>query len=267
MTKNRLPGRLYTALIMLFLYAPIFVLIVFSFNATKSRTVWAGFSLKWYTALLRDKQILGAFYTTLAVSLISAAVSTVIGTFAAIGLFDMKRKLRSPVLFVNNIPLVNADIITGVAMCMLFVALGTFLKFKLGFGTLLIAHVTFNIPYIILSVMPKLRQLDGNLLDAGRDLGCTWFGTLWRVIFPEIMPGIINGALIAFTMSIDDFVISYFTAGSDVETLSMSVYSMTRKRISPEVNALSTLLFVTVLILLLAINIRSRGQNKSPETR
>jgi len=261
-TKHRFGQRVYTTLIMLFLYAPIFVLIVFSFNASKSRTVWAGFTLDWYRQLIHDQEILRSLYTTLAVSFASAAIATVAGTFTAIGFFNMKKRIRSPLLYINNIPLINADIITGVGMCLLFVSLGSFLKFKLGFGTLLIAHITFNIPYVILSVLPKLYQLDANLVDAARDLGCTWFRAFRKVIIPEIMPGIINGALIAFTMSIDDFVISYFTAGSRVMTLSMKIFSMTRKRVSPKINALSTLLFVTVLLMLIVVNVREIRQDE-----
>ncbi|MDR0904781.1 MAG: ABC transporter permease [Oscillospiraceae bacterium] len=259
--KRKLSHRLYTYLILLFLYAPIFVLIVFSFNSTKSRTVWSGFTLDWYRQLLQDKEILRSLYNTLAVSFLSAAVATVVGTFTAVGFFSMKKRIRAPLLYVNNIPLINADIITGVGMCLLFVSLGSFLKFKLGFGTLLIAHITFNIPYVILSVLPKLYQLDENLVDAAKDLGCTWFRAFRKVIIPEILPGIINGAMIAFTMSIDDFVISYFTAGSRVMTLSMKIFSMTRKRVSPKINALSTLLFVAVLLMLIIVNLREIKQD------
>jgi spermidine/putrescine transport system permease protein len=261
-SKPRAGGRVYTALIMLFLYAPIFVLIVFSFNSTKSRSVWTGFTLKWYGELLGNSAILSSFYTTLSVSLLSAAVATVAGTLAAVGFWRMRKRWSAPLLYINNIPLVNADIITGVAMGLLFVAVGSVLKFSLGFATLLIAHITFNIPYVILSVTPKLRQLDDNLVDAARDLGCTWVQAFRKVIIPEIMPGIINGAMIAFTMSIDDFVISYFTAGSKVQTLSMAIFSMTRKRVSPVINALSTLLFASVLILLLVINLRELRQEE-----
>lgn len=174
----------------------------------------------------------------------------------------MKRRWSNPLLAVNNIPVINADIVTGVSLCLMFVSLGSILKFELGFGTLLIAHITFNIPYVILSVMPKLHQLDKNLVDAAQDLGCTWMQAFYKVIIPEIMPGIINGMIIAFTMSIDDFVISYFTAGSQVQTLSMTIYSMTRKRVSPKINAVSTLLFVFVLIMLIIINIREIRQEK-----
>ncbi|MDR1589352.1 MAG: ABC transporter permease [Oscillospiraceae bacterium] len=245
---------------MVFLYAPIFVLIVFSFNASSSRAVWSGFTLKWYRELFGDKYIMSSFYTTIAVSVTAAAASTAVGAASAIGLHHMRRAWRTPILFVNNIPLINADIVTGVAMCLLFVSLKAFINFELGFGTLLIAHITFNIPYVILSVTPRLYSLDANLMDAARDLGCTFFGAIRRVMLPEIMPGIVNGAIIAFTMSIDDFVISYFTAGSRAETLSMTIYAMTRKRISPEINALSTLLFVSVLALLVIINIRQKSE-------
>ena len=265
--EKRIGSRLYTALIMLFLYAPIFVLIVFSFNETKSRTVWSGFTLDWYKELFRDQSILNSFYIPIAVSVLSAAIATVIGTFAAVGFGNMKKRIRAPIMYVNNIPLINADIITGVAMCLLFVSLGTFLKFSLGFGTLLIAHITFNIPYVILSVRPKLNQLDEHLVDAAMDLGCTWMQSFRKVIIPEIMPGIINGAMIAFTMSIDDFVISYFTAGSRVMTLSMNIFSMTRKRVSPKINALSTLLFLIVLVLLIAINLREARQEENAKKR
>ena len=238
--KPRLPSRLYNALILLFLYAPIFVLIVFSFNSTKSRSVWTGFTLNWYKELFSDRSIMSSFYTTITVSVLAAVIATVAGTFAAVGLFNMRRRWRAPLMSINNIPLINADIVTGVSMCLLFVSIGSVLKFNLGFATLLIAHITFNIPYVILSIMPKLHQLDDNLVDAARDLGCTWMQSFRKVIIPEIMPGIVNGMIIAFTMSIDDFVISYFTAGSKVMTLSMNIFSMTRMRVSPKINALST---------------------------
>ena len=237
--------RLSMALVFVFLYAPILVLIVFSFNDSSSRSVWAGFTLDWYRELLRDDLILDAFYTTLAVSVLAAVIATVAGTFAAIGFYNMKRRWRGPLMTINNIPMVNADIVTGVSMCLFFVAafslwgqaaewinasLGTDLptKLYLGFGTMLIAHITFNIPYVILSIMPKLRQMDKNLVDAAQDLGCTWMQAFWKVVVPEIKPGIVNGLLIAFTMSVDDFVISYFTAGSTTANLAMRIYAMTK---------------------------------------
>jgi spermidine/putrescine transport system permease protein len=265
--KSGLGGKLLTGLTFLFLYLPILVLIVFSFNSTKSRSVWSGFTTDWYAKLFTNDLVLNSLYTTLLVSVLAAVIATIFGTFAAIGFFNMRKKWRSPLMTVNNIPMINADIVTGVSLSLLFVFAGTLFHFSLGFGTLLIAHITFNIPYVILSVMPKLYQLDKNLFEAARDLGCTWMQGFFKVIIPEIMPGIINGLIIAFTMSIDDFVISYFTAGSQVQTLSMTIYSMTRKRISPEINALSTLLFVTVLVLLVIVNVREVRQEKLEKKR
>ncbi|HHT17755.1 MAG TPA: ABC transporter permease [Papillibacter sp.] len=237
-------------------------MIVFSFNSSKSRSVWSGFTFEWYAELFQDSTIMSSVSTTIAVSVLAALVATVAGTFAAIGFYNMRRRTSSPFLAINNIPVMNADIVTGVSLCLLFVSLGSILKYQLGFGTLLIAHITFNIPYVILSVLPKLRQMDKNLVDAAMDLGCTWFQAFYKVIIPEIMPGIINGMMIAFTMSIDDFVISYFTAGSKVQTLSMTIYAMTRKRISPKINAVSTLLFLFILMLLVIINVRQIRQEE-----
>lgn len=277
--KNGIFGRVFMALVFLFLYAPIFVLIVFSFNSSNSRTLWKGFSLHWYAELFQDRLIINSLTTTLLVALLSAAIATIAGTFAAIGFFQMRRRWRDPLLTINNIPMMNADIVTGVALCLFFVAAisgwNNFVdwmeatyrltapRLELGFATLLIAHVTFNIPYVILSVSPKLRQMDGNLLDAAQDLGCTWMQAFWKVAVPEIKPGIINGLLIAFTMSVDDFVISYFTAGPKTNTLAMTIYGMTKRRISPKINAVSTLLFVAVLLLLLIINIREARQRRA----
>lgn len=273
MKQRRIGSRVFNLLILLFLYAPIFVLIAFSFNATKSRSVWAGFSLQWYEKLFSDSRILDALWTTLLVSVLAAALATVLGTMAAIGFYSMRRRMRGVCMTINNIPMTNADIITGVSLMLLFsfaivsfnATLGQLLgiTFRMGFATLLLAHITFNVPYVILSVMPKLRQMDPNVYEAAQDLGATGWQAFWKVILPEIMPGVVNGALIAFTMSIDDFVISYFTAGSRVSTLSMEIYSMARKRISPEINALSTLLFVSVLLLLVIINIRQFRQEKA----
>ena len=262
MTKRHVSGKILMYLVLLFLYLPIFVLIVFSFNASKSRSIWNGFSLKWYEKLFGDAQILSALTTTLEVSFLAAALATILGTFAAIGFFYMKRRWRAPLMAINNIPMTNADIVTGVSMALLFVSAGSLLNFKQGFMTMLIAHITFNVPYVILAIMPKLRQMDGNLVHAAEDLGCTWFQAFYKVIIPEIKPGIVNGAIIAFTMSIDDFVISLFTAGSKVQTLSMAIWSMTKKNVTPEINAVSTLLFSAVLILLVIINLREIHQEK-----
>lgn len=268
MKKNGIGSRLLIALTFQFLYAPIFVLIVFSFNATKSRSIWAGFSLRWYAELFADRAIMEALQTTLAVSSLAAVISCVAGTAAAIGIFALKRRTRSVVLTVNNIPLTNADIITGVSLSLLFMlAIDTFnktlgLDLSKGFGTMLIAHITFDIPYVILSVLPKLRQLNPNIYEAAQDLGATGLVAFRKVILPDLMPGIVNGLLMAFTMSIDDFVISYFTAGAKVSTLAMEIYSMARRKISPEINAISTLLFVSVLLLLFIINLREAQQER-----
>ncbi|WP_295765942.1 ABC transporter permease, partial [uncultured Oscillibacter sp.] len=222
-------SRLFTGLVFLFLYAPIFLLIVFSFNKGNSNIVWSGFSLDWYRSLFHDRLIMRSVYTTLLVSLLATVIATAAGTFAAIGFYSLRRRQRAVLNTVNNIPMMNADIVTGVAMCLFFVAFFTFWgdfsvwfngvqslvvlpeRLTLGFGTLLIAHVTFDIPYVILSVGPKLRQMDKDLVDAAQDLGCTWMQAFWKVILPEIKPGIASGALTAFTMSVDDFIISYFT--------------------------------------------------------
>lgn len=266
-TKTPIGSRIFTFLVFLFLYLPIVVLIVFSFNDSKSRTVWSGFSFHWYTELFQDEEILSAFSTTLTVSILAAVIATILGTAAAIGFFNMKKRPRHLLLTVNSIPMTNADIITGVSLMLLFVFAGNILGFSLGFGTLLLAHITFNIPYVVLAVMPKLRQLDPNLGEAALDLGATPWQAFWKVILPELKSGILNGMIIAFTLSIDDFVISYFTAGSEVSTLAMQIYSMTRKRISPEINALSTILFVTVLVLLLVINLREIRQKNAHEAQ
>lgn len=280
--QSSLFNRIFTALVFLFLYAPIVVLIVFSFNEGNSSSVWKGFSLDWYIKLFQNRIIMQSVYTTLLVSVLATIISTIAGTFAAIGFFAMRRKFRDPLMTINNIPMMNADIVTGVSMCLLFVAFFGFWndfaswfntmqafvvlpRLKMGFGTLLIAHIGFNIPYIILSVSPKLRQMDKNLVDAAQDLGCTWMQAFRLVILPEIKPGIVSGALTAFTMSIDDFVISYFTAGSATSTLAMTIYGMTKKRVTPEINAISTLLFLFVLVLLVIINVREARMERRRE--
>lgn len=249
-------------LVGIFLYAPIVIMIIFSFNSSKSRTVWAGFTLDWYAQLFRNELILNSLYTTILVSLMAAVIATVIGTAAAIGFSAMRRRSRQFFLTINAIPAVNPDIITGVSLMLLFVFLRSVINIELGFITLLLAHITFNVPYVILAIMPKIRSLNKHLFEAALDLGATPMGAFWKVILPQIRPGIISGALIAFTLSIDDFVISYFTAGSSVQTLPMTIYAMTRKRVSPEINAISTLLFLTVLVLLVIINIAQKRDIK-----
>ena len=258
-------GRLYTFLIFLFLYAPILVLIVFSFNDTEtsSRTVFSGFSLRWYQKLFEDRLILEALRNTLMIAVAAAAASTLLGTMAAIGINSMKRLPRRIMMNVTNFPMVNPEIVTGVSMMLLFVfAVRVFGGRSLGMGSIIAAHITFCLPYVILQVLPKLRQLDPALYEAAQDLGCPPVKAFFKVVLPEIMPGIVTGALIAFTMSVDDFVISYFTAGSTTSTLAMVVYGMTKKRISPKINAVSSLLFVTVLTLLVIVNVREAKQEQ-----
>lgn len=256
---KRIFKHAYTGLLFLFLYAPIIVLIVFSFNASKSTASWDGFSLKWYMELFRDKQIMKSLYYTLAIALTSSLVATVVGTFAAFGIHHMKAMPKKAILAVNNLPILNPDIVTGISLMTLFV----FLSLDLGFLTLLLAHVTFNIPYVILSVLPKLKQMPQDTIDAAMDLGATPWYAFRKVVIPEILPGVVTGFLIAFTMSIDDFVISFFTTGGGVSTLSITIYSMARRGIKPIINALSTLMFVSVLVMMLVINARTKDTDNT----
>ncbi len=250
-------SKIYTTLVFLFLYAPIVVLIVFSFNQSKSRSVWKGFSLRWYENLFNDHIILEALWTSIEVAVLAAIISTIIGTAAAVGLKRMNKGLRSVMLTLNNIPMVNPDIVTGISMMLLFVAIFTATGLlRPGFVTLVIAHVTFCIPYVILSVLPKLNQMNPSIYEAAQDLGCPPMKAFMKVVMPEIMPGIITGMMMAFTLSLDDFVISYFTSGSTAQTLPMVIYSMTKRRLSPKVNALSAIMFVIVMVMLLIINFR-----------
>lgn len=252
--------NIYLSLIIFLLYAPIVTLVVLSFNNSKTRAKWGGFTGKWYISLFQNDQIMNALYTTLIIALLSALIATLIGTAAAIGIQGMKRKSRTLVMGITNIPMLNADIVTGISLMLLFLAIGTVLKifninFSLGFATVLIAHITFNIPYVILSVMPKLKQTKRSTYEAALDLGASPVYAFFKVVFPEILPGVFSGFLLAFTMSLDDFVITHFTKGPGVDTLSTKIYSEVRKGIKPEMYALSTLLFVSVLILLVLINV------------
>ncbi len=263
MKKSGILSKVFIGIVFLFLYAPIAVLIVFSFNASKSRTVWAGFTLDWYVELFSDSAVMEAFGTTILVSVLAAVIATVLGTVTAVGLNQMGKRSRNFLLGVNNIPVMNSEIITGVSLMLLFLTIGNVLHTRLGFGTLLLSHITFDTPYVILSVMPKLRQMDKNMFEAAQDLGATKIQSFFKVVLPQIRSGVVNGLLIAFTLSLDDFVISYFTSGTEVQTLSMLIYSMTRKRISPKINALSTILFVAVLALLVIVNVRQFRQEKA----
>lgn len=255
-SRSKLISKLYMWLIFFFLYAPLVVLIVFSFNESKSRNVWTGFSLKWYAKLFADKEILRALFNTIIVAVVASFLATVIGTIACFGILKMKRWAKRSVMNVNNLPIVNPEIVTGVSLMLLFVfAYKNFGIFRPGIVTLIFAHTTFCLPYVVLSVLPKLRQISPYLYEAAQDLGCTPARAFFKVILPDIFPGIVTGFIMAFTLSLDDFVISYFTSGA-TQTLPIAIYSMTRKIVSPEINALSTILFAVVLLLLIAINLR-----------
>jgi ABC-type spermidine/putrescine transport system, permease component II len=258
--------RIYTVLVFVFLYLPIAVMILYSFNNINSTGVFGGFSLRWYVELFRDTDTLTALTNTLLLAVTSSLCATVVGTAAAVGIDKLHtRWVKTLTLTVTNIPMVNPEIVTGVSMMLLFVfgaklvgAVGV-----LGFWTILIAHITFNLPYVILSVLPKLRQIDPHLQEAAQDLGCTPVKSFFKAVFPTIMPGVITGAIMAFTLSLDDFVISYFTSGPEFQTLPIRIFSMTKKRVTPDMYALSTLLFAAILLLLIAINImQARGESR-----
>lgn len=245
--------RLYLVLIFAFLYAPIVVLIVFSFNEGKTRGNWEGFSLAWYQLLFEDQEVLSAVRNTFFVAGISTLISTLIGTLGAIGLSIYKAKKRKIVLALNQVPIINPDIIIAVGLMVLYRTI----RLEPGLFTLTLAHVAFTVPYVVLSVMPRLRQMSKALPEAAMDLGATPMQTFWRVILPQLKPGIVSGALIAFTLSVDDFVISFFNVGNGVETISTMVFSMARRGINPIINALSTLMFATILILMIIMNLKT----------
>lgn len=240
------------------LYAPIAVLIIFSFNDSKSRNTWTGFTLRWYEELFHDRVIIQSFIVMLVVAIVSSVIATVLGTLAAIGLNKMNKKLKSVVMTFTYLPMINPEIITGVALMLLFI----YLKMEFGMQTLIVAHITFNVPYVILNVLPKLKQMDKNTYDAALDLGCNPFTAFTKVVIPEIMPGIVSGFLMALTYSMDDFVISYFVSGASIQTLPVAIYSMTRRRVSPKINALSTIMFAVVLLILVIYNVLSNRKGK-----
>lgn len=254
--KSKLIYKIYMSLIFFFLYSPLAVLIIFSFNDSKSRSVWNGFSLKWYIKLFSDKEILHAIFNTIIVATAASILATVIGTIACLGILKMKKLSKKLVMNINNIPIVNPEIVTGVGLMLLFVfSYNNFKIFRPGIFTLILAHTTFCLPYVVLSVLPKLRQINPYIYEAAQDLGCNPFRAFLKVVLPDIMPGISSGMVMAFTLSMDDFVISYFTSGT-VQTLPIAIYSMTRKVVSPEINAISTILFAVVFLLLLAANFK-----------
>ena len=255
--------KLYMAFIIFLLYAPIFTLIVLSFNSSRTRAKWGGFTLQWYQALFANEDIMNALYTTLVIALLSAIIATVLGTAASVGITSMKPRAKTVFMGVTNIPMLNGEIVMGISLMLLFIID----RIELGFGTILLAHITFNLPYVILSVMPKMKQTSRATYEAALDLGASPMYAFWKITFPDIMPGVISGFLLAFTMSLDDFVITYFTKGPGIDTLSTKIYSEVRKGIKPEMYSLSTILFATVLILLLLVNFSPSDKNAGQEAQ
>lgn len=249
--------RFYAFLIFAFLYAPIGVLILFSFNESKSRANWTGFTFKWYFELIKDSDIMNSLRYTLIIAALASIFATVIGTAAAIGIFRMNKIPKALIMNVTYLPVLNPDIVTGISLMLMFI----FIKVPLGFISMLLAHITFNIPYVIISVLPKLKQLNSNIYEAALDLGASPMYAYRRVILPQILPGVITGFLLAFTLSIDDFVISFFTTGSGVSNLAITIYAMARRGINPKINALLTLMFIFVLGLLVIVNKRMSNDN------
>lgn len=265
MTKTSALSRFYIVLVFIFLYAPMVVMTVFSFNGSESTYILDGFSLQWYSHLFRDSMTMNALKNTVILAVISSVISTLLGSAAAVGIYNMKNKfLKSSVMTATNIPMMNPEIVTGISMMLLFVFAGVLMNRAnvLGFATILIAHITFQLPYVILSVLPKLRQSDPRVFEAAQDLGCHPVKAFFKVVLPQIRSGIVSGAIMAFTLSLDDFIISYFTNGPDFQTLPIHIFSMTKKRVKPDMYALSTLIFVVILILLILMNIAQSNSDK-----
>lgn len=259
--------RIYIGLILIFMYAPIITLIVMSFNSSKSRSKWGGFTLNWYAELFQNEEIMGALVNTLVVAFLSALIATLIGLLACVTMQRMGRRTRSIISGITNIPMLNAEIVTGISLMLLFLSFGNILgrlgiRFQLGFMTVLISHITFNIPYAILSILPRMKQLNPSVYEAALDLGATKFTAFSKVVLPDLLPGIASGFLMAFTMSIDDFIITHFTKGPGFDTLSTKIYTELRKGIKPEMYALSTLIFIAVFVLLLLVNRTPKGERK-----
>ena len=258
---KKLGSKIYFAVIMAFLYLPIVYLIAYSFNNGKT-SVWKGFTLKWYEALFNDAQIMGSLYNTLIIAILASVISTVLGTLAAIGIYNFKGGVRSALQNVSNIPIINPEIVTGDSLMLLFTFAGVMMGFEMGFWTVLLAHIGFCTPYVILSVTPRIRQMDSSLYEAALDLGCSPVQAFFKVVFHELLPGILSGFLISFTYSLDDFVITYFTRGSRFQTLPVQIYTMTHQRINPKANALSAIMFVVVMAILLIYNFVSMRKSK-----
>ena len=252
----------YLGLIVLFMYAPIFMLSALSFNSGRSRAHFSGFSLHWYTEMFQDEAILAALQNTLIIAFVSASIATVLGTMAAVAIRNMKKLPRNLIIGVANVPMLNADIVTGISLMLLFIAF----RFTLGFGTILISHITFNLPYVLLSVLPKIRRSSQVSYDAALDLGASPLYAFFKVVLPDIMPGVLSGFLLAFTMSLDDFIITHFTRGAGIDTISTLVYSEARKGIKPSMYALSTLIFVTVFVILVFANFAPGALEKTKKS-
>lgn len=261
MIKN-LAKKIYIILIFLFLYSPIATLIVLSFNGSKTRAKWGGFTFKWYGSLFQNEEILQALFNTLLIALAASVIATIIGTIACIAIMNLKKRSRTIVMGITNIPMLNAEIVTGISLMLLFISMGL----KFGLGTILLSHITFCIPYVILSVMPRMKQLNPHTYEAALDLGAGPVYGFFKVVFPDILPGVLSGFLMSFTMSLDDFIITHFTKGAGVDTLSTKIYTEVKKGIKPEMYALSTLIFITVLILLLLVN-QSPAAPKQAKTK
>lgn len=251
--------KIYITLIFIFLYAPIATLMVLSFNASKTRAKWGGFTFKWYQSLFENEVIIQALWNTLVIALLSALIATVIGTIACISMQGMKKRYRSVLMGITNIPMLNAEIVTGISLMLLFISLGV----RFGFTTILLSHITFNIPYVILSVMPRMKQLNPSTYEAALDLGASHMQAFFKVVFPDLLPGILSGFLMAFTMSLDDFIITHFTKGPGIDTLSTKIYTEVKKGIKPEMYSLSTIIFVSVLVLLLLVNYTPKNTAKN----
>ena len=259
-------SKIYTAIIFIFLFAPIAILLVFSFNEAKSLSVFSGFSLKWYQELFRDSNTLASVKNTLILAAAAMAISTVMGTAASMGIYRLRSRWYRRVMdTVTDIPMTNPDIITGISLMLMFVFAGRLLGLRdsLSFWTMLIAHVTFCLPYVILQVLPKLQQMDPALPEAAQDLGCTPLRAFFKVTIPEISSGIVTGAIMAFTMSLDDFVISYFTSGTGFQTLPIRIYNMTKKTVTPKMYALATIIFFVILALLLLTNLSDNEDSRA----
>ena len=253
--------KFYIALILIFLYSPIAVMIITSFNKGKT-VVWKGFSLKWYGELFKDKAILGALVNTLTIALLASFFATILGTMAAIGINNFRGKKRAVIQNVSNIPIISPDIVMGVSLMLLFAFLGNIFNFEMGYVTVLISHICFCVPFVVLNVIPRLRRMDQSIYDAALDLGCNQFQAFFKVVIHELIPGIISGFLMSFTYSLDDFIITHFTQGAKFQNLSTEIYAMLRRKIPPTINALSTLLFVTIIIIMIIINVRDRREEK-----